>query len=91
MSETRRLRETTNPPSLWPPGSRGFSTTKDHDSVPPPPYQAPVNRKTNLDILSYVERKLAQYNASQNIFKRWLFEIVSVAVSAVCMGKWSMP
>jgi hypothetical protein len=39
-----------------------------------------------LDIIQRLEKKLAEYNASQNVFKRWLFEIVSWLVSAVCMG-----
>jgi hypothetical protein len=33
-----------------------------------------------------LEKKLAEYNASDNVFKRWLFEIASWAVSAACMG-----
>ena len=27
----------------------------------------------------------AQYNTSQNVFKRWLFEIISLTISAICM------
>ena len=42
--------------------------------------------KTTLDLVQRLERKLAEYNASQNFFKRWLFEIISWLVSAVCMG-----
>jgi hypothetical protein len=91
MGKTHRLHKATKPPSLWPPGrSRSPSSTEDYNGIPPPSYQAPVNKRTNLDITSHIERKLAQYNASQNIFKRWLFEIVSVAISAVCMGEWLM-
>jgi hypothetical protein len=63
------------------------STSLSTDGVPPPSYQASFHKTSNLDITSHIERKLAQYNASQNIFKRWLFEIVSVATSAVCMGE----
>jgi hypothetical protein len=33
-----------------------------------------------------VEKKLAEYNASQNVFKRWLFELLSCLVSVLCMG-----
>jgi len=40
-----------------------------------------------LDVTQRIERKLAHYNASQNIFKRWLFEILSVTISACCVGK----
>jgi hypothetical protein len=39
-----------------------------------------------LDLIQRLEKKLAEYNASQNVFKRWLFEIVSWLVSAACMG-----
>jgi len=46
----------------------------------------PENNKSSLDFTQKIERKLAEYNASQNVFKRWLFEISSWLVSAVCMG-----
>ncbi|KAH7083226.1 hypothetical protein BKA63DRAFT_599261 [Paraphoma chrysanthemicola] len=39
-----------------------------------------------LDFPQRIERKLAEYNASQNVFKRWLFEIGSWLISAICMG-----
>ncbi|KAG9187404.1 hypothetical protein G6011_05275 [Alternaria panax] len=39
-----------------------------------------------LDLVQRLEKKLAQYNASQNVFKRWLFETASWLVSALCMG-----
>ncbi|KAF2036629.1 hypothetical protein EK21DRAFT_51413 [Setomelanomma holmii] len=52
----------------------------------PPSYRASVGNTVNLDITQRLERKLAQYNASQSVFKRWLFEIVSVTTSAICMG-----
>jgi hypothetical protein len=45
-----------------------------------------ANNKTSLDFTQRFERKLAEYNASQNVFKRWLFEITSWLVSAVSMG-----
>ncbi|KAF1911258.1 hypothetical protein BDU57DRAFT_507084 [Ampelomyces quisqualis] len=48
--------------------------------------EPPVRTKTSLNITSRIERKLAQYNASTNLIKRWLFEILSVATSAICMG-----
>jgi hypothetical protein len=52
----------------------------------PPSYQDCTRKSTSLDITQRIERKLAQYNASQNVFKRWLFEIFSVTTSACCMG-----
>lgn len=45
-----------------------------------------LNKKPTLDFTQRIERKLAEYNASQNVFKRWLFEILSCLVSACCMG-----
>lgn len=42
--------------------------------------------KKGLDITQKIERKLAEYNASQNVFKRWLFEGLSWAVSALSMA-----
>jgi hypothetical protein len=43
------------------------------------------NDKSSLDFTQRIERKLAEYNASDNIFKRWLFEMMSWFVSASCM------
>jgi hypothetical protein len=42
--------------------------------------------KSSLDFTQRIERKLAEYNASQSLFKRWLFEILSWCVSALCMA-----
>lgn len=42
--------------------------------------------KAPLDLTQRLEKKLANYNASQNIFKRWLIELASWTVSALCMG-----
>lgn len=43
-------------------------------------------KKQSLDFTQRIERKLAEYNTSQNVFKKWLFEISSWLVSACCMG-----
>jgi hypothetical protein len=53
--------------------------------TPPPPYRASVQQKSSLDLSQRFEKKLAEYNASQNILKRWLFEIASLTISAICM------
>ncbi|KAL6712190.1 hypothetical protein ACN47E_000067 [Coniothyrium glycines] len=53
---------------------------------PPPSYPVASHTKSSLDVPQRIEKKLAQYNASNNIFKRWLFELSSVAVSAICMA-----
>jgi len=68
------------PPSYIPSLSNAHTT-------PPPSYRAWTQHKPSLDFHQRFERKLAEYNASQNIFKRWLFEIISVGTSAICMGK----
>ncbi|KAE8836663.1 hypothetical protein HRS9139_04761 [Pyrenophora teres f. teres] len=59
----------------------------ENSYIPPPPsYRASVHHQPSLDLPQRIEQKLAQYDASQNICKRWLFEIASVTTSAVCMG-----
>ncbi|KAF2678295.1 hypothetical protein K458DRAFT_140294 [Lentithecium fluviatile CBS 122367] len=40
----------------------------------------------SLDITQRLERKLAQLNASNNVFKRWIYEIITWTISALCMG-----
>jgi hypothetical protein len=47
---------------------------------------ASIHEKGSLDLTQRLERKLAEYNASDNVFKRWLFEILCWLVSALCMG-----
>jgi hypothetical protein len=42
--------------------------------------------KVSLDFTQRLERKLAGYNASNNVFKRWLFEILCWITSALCMS-----
>jgi hypothetical protein len=57
----------------------------NEDTTPPPSYRASIQQNPPLDLSQRFEKKLAEYNASQNILKRWLFEIVSLTVSAICM------
>jgi hypothetical protein len=45
-----------------------------------------TTNKPSLDFTQRFERKLAEYNASENAFKRWLFEILCWIVSALAMG-----
>ena len=45
-----------------------------------------MENESKLDFTQLLERKLVEYNASSNVFKRWLFEITSWLVSAVSMG-----
>ena len=51
----------------------------------PPSYRGSEPTSTSLDIPQRFERTLARYNASDSIWKRWLFEIASWATSAACM------
>ena len=41
--------------------------------------------KSLLDITQRLERKLAEYNTSSNIIKRWHFEILTWLVSTLCL------
>ncbi|RYO72081.1 hypothetical protein AA0113_g1648 [Alternaria arborescens] len=50
------------------------------------PYASDDKDKRSLDLIQRLEKKLAEYNASQNVFKRWLFEIICWLVSAACIG-----
>lgn len=45
-----------------------------------------TNTKPSLHFTQRIERKLAEYNASENAFKRWLFEILCWLTSALSMG-----
>ncbi|RAR16511.1 hypothetical protein DDE83_000076 [Stemphylium lycopersici] len=72
QSQVSHLPPFNEPPNIPPP--------------PPPPYQSSFHKRSSFDFLGRIEQKLAQYNASQNIFKRWLFEIISITTSAICMG-----
>jgi hypothetical protein len=77
-------------PSPWPrSSSRSVHSSESRREASPPSYRASVHGKTSLDITQRLERRLAHYNASHNLVKRWLFEIISVATSAFCMGQSS--
>lgn len=45
----------------------------------------PTLVNTKLDVPQRLENKLAQFNASGNVFKRWFFEITAWVVSALCL------
>ncbi|KAL1801424.1 hypothetical protein ACET3X_001766 [Alternaria dauci] len=80
-------RERQLPLSLAQPQYPYSSSVDEGSNTPAPPsYRASVHDKHPLDFPGRIEQKLAQYNTSQNVFKRWLFEIISVSTSAVCMG-----
>jgi hypothetical protein len=60
--------------------------THNHGEAKPPSYRASTGRNSSFDVTQRLESKLARYNASQTVIKRWLIEILSVAISAICMG-----
>lgn len=47
--------------------------------------KATTDEKTKLDLTQRLERKLAACNASETLWKRWLFETLSLLVSMSCM------
>jgi hypothetical protein len=44
-----------------------------------------MTRNKSLDFTQRIEKKLAEYNACQNVFKRWFFELLCWLISAVFM------
>jgi hypothetical protein len=57
----------------------------DHGRYTPDSVESMVEEKPSLDFTQRIERKLAEYNASDNVFKRWLLEITCWTISASCM------
>ncbi|KAF3006856.1 hypothetical protein E8E13_010804 [Curvularia kusanoi] len=51
-----------------------------------PSYPTSTQQQHSFDMIQNFERKLTQYNASENVLKRWLFEILSWTASAASMG-----
>lgn len=39
-----------------------------------------------MDLTQRLERKLAEFNASQNLLRRWLFKMLSWLIAAICMA-----
>jgi hypothetical protein len=58
----------------------------DHERNTPSSCTSDGKDKRSLDLIQRLEKRLAEYNASQNVFKRWLFELVNWLVSAACIG-----
>jgi hypothetical protein len=61
------------------------------NGIPKPPsieVSSPVNEKSNpaSNFAQRIEEKLWRYNASGNIMKRWLLEIISWLFSMLCMA-----
>ncbi|KAF2130501.1 hypothetical protein P153DRAFT_366083 [Dothidotthia symphoricarpi CBS 119687] len=84
ISKTNRYR-----PGIYSPhrDSRGpLHTESDYGRMTPDSINSLPEKKPSLDFTQRIERKLAEYNASENVLKRWLMEIASWVVSAACMG-----
>ncbi|CAN9105862.1 unnamed protein product [Alternaria alternata] len=58
----------------------------DHERDTPSSSTPNGKDKRSLDLIQRLERRLAEYNAFQNVFKRWLFELANWLVSAACIG-----
>lgn len=77
----------TIPPPIAPPYQPCCSPSRRcAHHVERPSLDTATEEKKSLDFTQRLERKWAEYNASQNVFKRWLFEILSWLVSALCMA-----
>jgi hypothetical protein len=50
----------------------------------PSPVSEKPGRSPNL--AQRIEEKMFQFNGSQNVFKRWLLEVISWSISAICMA-----
>lgn len=73
------------PPTLRPQRPHSIShPSNERNSISS--YDTTSGEKQSLDFTQRIERKLAAYNTSDNIFKRWLLEFSSWILSALCMG-----
>jgi hypothetical protein len=61
-----------------------ISTGSSHTTLAMPPVHGRGERSSN--IAQTIEQKLWRYNSSRNVIKRWLLEIISWWISALCMG-----
>ncbi|KAF2678275.1 hypothetical protein K458DRAFT_317429 [Lentithecium fluviatile CBS 122367] len=52
----------------------------------PPSFRESRLEKSSLDITQRLERKLAHLSASDNVLKRWMYELISWTISALSMG-----
>lgn len=77
------------PPTLRPQRlcARAFPSVAHHEESPSfSTADTSAKQKSSLDLTQKLEKKLAGYNGSQNVLKRWLLELASCILSAVCMG-----
>ncbi|KAH7113736.1 hypothetical protein B0J11DRAFT_497086 [Dendryphion nanum] len=45
----------------------------------------PLTRSENTNFAQWIEKKVWQYNASGGVVRRWILEIISWSISALCM------
>ncbi|PVI00303.1 hypothetical protein DM02DRAFT_396065 [Periconia macrospinosa] len=59
---------------------------ENEDCSYPPPSGEISDKKQPLDITQKLEKKLAELNASENVFKRWIYELITLAIAVTCMA-----
>jgi hypothetical protein len=75
----------TRPLRSWNPDAPTINGLHDEQKISSASTQY-LEEKSSLDITQKLERKLARLNASESVFKRWIYEIITWAISALCMG-----
>jgi hypothetical protein len=75
-----------NLPPISPIPPQSYLTSPHNEGLSLDSSSTPEKKPSALDFTQRLERKLAEYNTSQNVFKRWLFEILSWSISALCMA-----
>lgn len=73
-------------PPRFEPQRKTSTTTRSVSSTSVLSDEDALRAKSSLDFTQRIERKLAEYNASKNIWKRWLFEIGCWMISTTCLG-----
>jgi hypothetical protein len=66
--------------------SHGLGISDVPPSFKPSPIASPVTEKDDPNLAQRLEKRLWRYNTSGNVLKRWLLEIISWILSAICMG-----
>jgi hypothetical protein len=74
------------PPPISTPPPQPYLVSSQNGASSLDSFSTAEKKPRALDFTQRLERKLAEYNTSQNIFKRWLFEILSWSISALCMA-----
>lgn len=76
------------PPTLRPqrqPSIPSLQSKTQDESASIASYNTSNEKTRSLDLTQRIEMKLTEYNASNDVFKRWLLELASWTISALCM------